>query len=321
MENAKMKLLEIKTAEENRISSQLRRINEKLAGFIQQRIKKLGDSKAIQDITRQVTHAFALTDTDVDEFIKNFHADKIFNSNVLITGGNLFDNVTPEYTDLAKELFHIRSFGLGTPNAASGEGELMCLILSPTVSISKKKNKGDLEVNGKLLELKGWAPRLFAPVTGKQLNDFGLKLCQSMGYEPNLATKGRPTVEPWDTGKKSQHWKQEFSKKTEALNKKFLFELMNATGAKFSHDAIARCFDGKTFNPSKLQLEILKSFFAIQEPEWDYLTNIEGGHVAVIPNNAEEFSKMVDAGKVIPTGNFFRMFQALPVGWYYKLNS
>ena len=41
-------------------------------------------------------------------------------------------------------MFELRPMGMGTPNAAVGEGEFMALFCSPKVQIAKKKDMGDL---------------------------------------------------------------------------------------------------------------------------------------------------------------------------------
>jgi hypothetical protein len=298
-------------------STHLSSIKEKLKPFISKRLKKT-EGKAVNDVIRQMYHLFALHDIDVTEFIKDFDANRIFDASVLLTGGDLFSKVTEEYRDLATELYNVRSAGLGTPNAASGEGELMALMLSPDVSVSKKQNAGDLIVQGKYVELKGWAPRVFGNVSGTALNILGQKLCVKYGITPNSATKKRIAVEPWDTGKKNTHWKEQFQilGKNKAIQ--FLIELMNGTGATFSESSMARCFSGNIFSPAQLQKEIIKALFAANEKKWDFLTVIVDGKVEAVSNSNTDFEKAVDTGKIIPSGNFFRMFQPSTVGWYYR---
>lgn len=299
-------------------SLQLQTLRQELVPFITSRIKKPADSKAVKDVIRQLYHLFAIHDITVVEFLKDFNDDVIFDANVLLTGGNLFSNVNPKYRDFAEELYSVRSTGLGTPNAASGEGELMALLLSPEVSVSKRDKKGDLIVNGKYVELKGWAPRVFAKTLGTELNEFGIKLAGDFGIELGKATKGRHTVSPWDSGKREAFWQAQFAKIGKSKSIEFLHKLMNRTGATFSKHSIENCWNTNSFSAEMLQKEILKSFFEATPKDWDYLTVIVNGKVEAISNNTADFQHAVDNGTIIPAGNFFRMFKAIPVAWYYK---
>ena len=45
---------------------------------------------------------------------------------------------------------------------------------------------------------------------------------------------------------------------------------------------------------------------------------IVDGKVEAISNKTADFQRAVDDARIIPAGNFFRMFKAIPVAWYYK---
>jgi hypothetical protein len=305
----------------NPIVIHLNNIKNKLRPFVTQRIRKPADSKAVNDVIRQMYHLFAIHDIQIDEYINDFTANTIFNASILLTGGDLFSAVHSKYKDFAEELFMVRSTGLGTPNAASGEGELMALMLSPDVGISKKKDAGDLTVKGKSVELKGWAPRVFGSASGSSLNALGVNLCADYGIQTHSATKQRIAVEPWvANGKKREHWVNEFKKIGIPKAKEFLHKLMNGTGAKFDSASISNCFIGDVFSPEHLQREIIKKLFAATEKKWDFLTVIVDGKVETVSATTTDFEQAVDNGKIVPAGNFFRMFLSNPVGWYYRFD-
>jgi len=123
---------------------------------------------------------------DIKECIKEVNENKIVNVEFFDNGGNLFkDYIKPKWVTFAKELFRQRSGGLGTPNSASGEGELMFLFLSNKI---KKPTKGDLLINGEIVELKGEKDiRVFAEIRGNDFRKKTLEICKKFNLNPNKA--------------------------------------------------------------------------------------------------------------------------------------
>ena len=117
---------------------------EKARAFVKRLTNKTAN-KALTDLARAFSGACFESDTDIDEFISSYDEDEIFDPNCLFGNhDNVYDFVLPKYRKIAKILFECRPIGLGTPQAMVGEGELMCLAMSPRVGIAKKKN---LELN------------------------------------------------------------------------------------------------------------------------------------------------------------------------------
>lgn len=301
------------------ISIELKKIKDLVHLFIIKRIKKDIDSKAIYDIVRQVYHLFPFHEIEFSLFEKDFQQDCIFNPSVLLSGGDLYNYIKPKYNSFAKELYLIRSIGLGTPNAACGEGELMALLLSPRVSISSLKNS-DLIIDNQNIEIKGLAPRFFGNKTGKEVNKIGLSLIKKYNLNPNICSNNRLAVEPWENKKKEIHWENEFNKIGIINAIEFLYEYMNNIELNISKEAINSCFILNKLNINLFQQEILKSLFLNTEKNWDKFTNIVNGKVYVISNSYEEFIILIDKGIIKPSGNFFRMFQDCKIGWYCEFN-
>lgn len=282
--------------------------------------------KALIDMSRMLTLALMEAGVDPTKFISDYKKDIIFNPTCLL--GNhpdIFQFVVEEYRDLAQIMFEMRPVGLGTPNAMVGEGEFMSLFFSPRVGISKEKNKGDLTVNGKAIELKGTQLRFFSSMktTGKQVQAHAEKISAAYGIKPNLSTGNRTAYEPWDSGRsaklnKSEHWTNQFSKIGKIQTKKYLAELCECF-MECSVEDFDNCFKKDKFDAESLQLLIVSKFFKGMEKEWDAFTQINEGKITCITDDQKAFDQLIKTGKLKMDGNYFRSFQDIVVGLYVKL--
>jgi hypothetical protein len=296
-----------------------------LKTFVKSVSKKDAD-KAITDMTRALVAALSEADIDINTYLLDYAADTIFDPSCLLGNHeNIFSFVNDKYKTLASIMFEMRPVGLGTPNAMVGEGEFMSLFLSPRVGISKKKNSGDLTVDGKTVELKGAQLRFFSPMktTGKQVQAHAAIVAAKYGIKPNLSVNNRTAYEPWDNGSskklnKTQHWVNQFNSIGEDKSKKFLHELcnifMNCPESDFDV-----CFIDKKFDSTKLQLLIVSKFFKGMEKEWDAFTQINNGKITCITDDQTAFDNLINSGKLQMDGNYFRSFQDVVVGLYVKL--
>lgn len=297
----------------------------KLKPFVKTVSKKTAD-KAITDMARMLTAALAEAAVDVDAYIKDYNGGKIFDPSCLL--GNhedIFEFVKKPYKTLARIMFEMRPVGLGTPNAMVGEGEFMALFSSPRVGISKKKNSGDLTVDGKTVELKGTQLRFFTAkkTTGKQVQTHANAIAPKYNLLPNKTKGNRTAYEPWDNSEgktinKSKHWINQFKTLGEDKSKEFLAELCQVfiDCEKKDFDV---CFVGGEFDAVKLQLLFVSKFFKSMEKDWDAFTQINGGKITCITDDQEAFDKLIKDGKLKIDGNYFRSFQDIPVGLYVKL--
>jgi hypothetical protein len=279
------------------------------------------EDKAIRDVARAVAVALFETDTDVTSYFNDYKQNKIFNPDCLFLNiDDMKPYITAKYADFCRVLFQLRPVGLGTPNAACGEGELMCLFGSPRVGISKVKDSGDLTVDNKKVELKGYEFRLFGTVTGKALQTEAKILAKKYNVKPNVVNGAREAYEPWDAGdKKSIHWIGEFRRIGEDAAKNFLYEVLSHTSKSFNLTDFDSCFVNNKFSPSKLQQVIIKTFFKDMEKKWDSFTVLSDNSIRAITPNESTFNSMVDSGKIYVSENYFRSFQDVKVGLYVKL--
>lgn len=282
--------------------------------------------KALIDMSRMLTLALMEAGVDPTKFISDYKKDIIFDPTCLL--GNhpdIFQFVVEEYRNLARIMFEMRPVGLGTPNAMVGEGEFMTLFFSPRVGISKEKNKGDLTVNGKAIELKGTQLRFFSSMktTGKQVQAHAEKISPAYGIKPNLSKGNRTAFEPWDSGRsaklnKAEHWTNQFSKVGKAQTKKYLADLCGCF-MECSPDDFDSCFEKDKFDAGSLQMLIVSKFFKGMEKEWDAFTQINEGKITCITDDQKAFDELIKTGKLKMDGNYFRSFQDVVVGLYVKL--
>ena len=163
-----------------------------------------------------------LTIEEVKECIEDVEKDKVVNLDFFKKGGNLFkDYINSKWVKFARALFRQRSVGLGTPNSASGEGELMFLFLSKKI---KKPTKGDLKVDDKIIELKGEGVRVQGRIRGKDFRDKTLKICEEFGLTPNKSKVKKKEINAVELEKVQhlEYWKKEISKLSIQKQKEFI---------------------------------------------------------------------------------------------------
>lgn len=286
---------------------------KKAKPFVQKLTGKSAD-KALTDLARNLTGACYESNTCIDDFMAAYERDEIFDPLCLLGSyDNIYDYVEPKYRPLAKVLFDLRPTGLGTPNAAVGEGEFMCLALSPRVGIAKKKNTGDITVDDMPIEMKGEQVRIMGNITGVDLQKRAKSLAPEYGLIPNDCQGNREAYEPWSKNKnKVEHWINEFDRIGKENAVDFLAELFDVPKARFTN-----CWTNKTFDVIKLNKELLKIFFRQQERLWEAFTIIESdGRITSFGSDANEFDQLVDDDKIIVNGDYMRSFQNIKIGLY-----
>jgi hypothetical protein len=101
-----------------------------LIDFIAKKISKdLKAEKSILQCILGIILDLNIPNTLIINWIEDAKNDKIFKTLDFINGGNWQENViNKDYLPFMCELFGCRPVGLGTPNAACGEGELMLIL-------------------------------------------------------------------------------------------------------------------------------------------------------------------------------------------------
>jgi hypothetical protein len=282
--------------------------------------------KAILSMARMLNSSLLEAGIDIDAYIKDYWSDDVFDPSCLLGNyDDLYTFVQKDYQEFARIMFEARPVGLGTPNAMVGEGEFMALFCSPRVGISKKKNTGDITVDGKTIELKGTELRFFSPLktTGKQVQTHANSIAKLYNVSPNLSKGSRTAYEPWDNGNskklnKRQHWISQFAILGEDKSKQYLNDLCKSFMPCQVED-FNTCFKEGVFDATELQMLIVRKFFGGMEKKWDAFTQIDNSKITCITDDQTKFNDLISVGKLKMSGNYFRSFQDITVGLYVKL--
>ena len=279
-------------------------------------LKKTHEKKKIDNVLESIIISILSTKTppkDVNDFIVDIKHDNVLDLSLFDVGGNISDFLNPKWYELCMSLWKKTPKGLGTPNAAVGEGELMFVFISPHIS---KPKKGDLLVKNKIIELKGEDVRIMGDITGKEFRNKTLLLCDKYQLEPNKSIKNLlPSVElekkcHWD------HWVVEMSKLDIHSRTNFINDYLKCVDSKcdwFDEDNVRNI----TFET--LRNEVVKILFSstTRKNEFDKLVILGNGtNIKVIPNSQGIFNQLIQDDKIIVGNDYFRINQNTNIGWY-----
>jgi len=299
-------------------------MEKELENFIKEKIKK--QDKAFKSIYRLVLGTIIdlkIPQEIVLDYIECSRKDKVFSSLDFLEGGNWVSNVNNKnHVKLMKGLFECRPIGLGTPNAASGEGELMLLLSS--VQITKPK-KNDIQINNCNKNLKNENPRIFADIRGVDLNKIMMKECEDLNLIPNKDKQGKLSVQLFNKSFIDKHWNPQFKNITEEqLNlfiKTFLVSLF--PNKKIENDEITNlinfCIVENQLISDKWIDELIIFIYKYCNDKFENLLTINvDGDVKVIPSDYKDFEDKVRLGVIKFDKDYFRMHQDIKVGVYIK---
>ena len=295
-----------------------------LKKYIQKKIGKSG--KALESVwinVLGVIYALELTDEFVLGFLRDAENDMIFKSLNFLDGGNWIDElVNSDYKLFLQTLFETCPKGIGTPNAACGEGEIMLILSSTKI---KKPTKNDIEIEGgKVANLKNDNPRVFAEIEGKKLNKIMMNKSNELDLLP-IDRKGGKSVQLVNPNDISTHWNPQFLNLNKDQVVEFLSvflinlfpeEKINDNEVK---DLIVECLNGNQLVWEKWIETLIIFIFKYGKDKSENLISMKvSGEVKVIPSNLNEFSEMVKNKVIKFYSGYFRMFQGTKVGIYIK---
>ena len=295
--------------------------------------------KALIDMARMLNSALLEAEINLGTYIEDYTKDEIFDPGCLLGNhDSIFDFVKNPYKEFAKVMFESRPVGLGTPQAMVGEGEFMALFCSPRVGIAKKKDGGDLTVDGKKIELKGTQLRFFSPnkISGVRVQQHAKQISPTYGILPNRAGKGTNSkitdYQPWGNcmgtrltpgGKPmkdprgiTQHWIDQFNSLGVDRSCEYLADFCNVF-VECKKEDFAVCFDSSgQFDQVALQHLLVKKLFRYMDKKWDAFTQISDGRIISITDDPILFDKLIDSGKLLMDGCYFRSNQHATAGLY-----
>jgi hypothetical protein len=258
-----------------------------------------------------------LTIDDIKECIKDVNKNEVINIKFFKKGGNLFkDYVNPKWLNFAKELFRQRTVGLGTPNAASGEGELMFLFLSKNIS---KPTRGDLKIDDEIIELKGDVVRVMGEIRGKEFRKKTLSVCEEFNLTPNKANTTNLDAVEIEKFQHLNHWKKELAKLSLQKQKEFIAKWLSCLDDEKHEDSVSKIFNQGTFDHEIFIKEIVKILYSVtvESGNFDKFVILGNGENAkIISKDVEDFNKKIDNGEIITQSDYFRINQQNNIGWY-----
>jgi hypothetical protein len=255
-----------------------------------------------------------MTLTQVFECIKDIEKDKVVDTSLFNKGGNIDHFIKSKWLNFAKELWEQRSVGLGTPNAASGEGELMFIFLSPKI---KKPKKGDLVIDGQKIELKASGARIIGNVSGKEFRKRTVDVCNKFKLIPNPNKVCKYAVE---LEKRSlvNYWCNELKKLSIKQQKFFITEWLMCLDNNYKLEFKLNCFNPH-FNYDNFLKQIILKLYSdmINSGQFDKLVILgDGTNVKIIKGDVKDLSKKIDNGYLSLKADYFRVNQDANIGWY-----
>lgn len=200
-------------------------------------LRRDANQKKKDSILDSLISAIIRSETSFDDVvlcINDVKDDRVINLDFFKDGGNIDNYINEKWLKFAKALWRQRSVGLGTPNAASGEGELMFIFLSPKII---KPTRGDLSINGESIEIKGEDIRVNGRVSGRNFRAQTLTICNEYGLTPNIANRTNLAAVEIEKQQHEGHW-------THQLNKLSTHDRISFVSRYF------KCIDGNNFDAS-----------------------------------------------------------------------
>lgn len=252
---------------------------------------------------------------EVLECIDDVSRGCVIDLNFFKEGGNVEDYINDRWLVFAKHLWRQRSVGLGTPNAASGEGELMFAFLSGDIN---KPVKGDLCINGENIEIKGENVRVMGKVSGKEFRRRTLKMCNSYGLNPNISLKTHLAAVEMEKIHHEQYWRNEISKLDLEGRIKFVSDYFSCMDDDSGIDFSILFNDGE-LDFGRFRKMIVKVLYRLMVKDRCFDKFIilgDGSNVKIISNDLEKFDSQIDNGNIVILSDYFRINQDSNLGWY-----
>jgi hypothetical protein len=269
--------------------------------------------------------AFVLSEMTLpllEECISDVYKGNVFNLDFFNKGGRIIDiYISPKWQKFAKELFRQRSVGLGTPNAASGEGELMMLFLGKNI---KKPKKGDIQINDKIYEIKsGEDIRVMSDIPGEDFRKESVLIAKKFNLVPNNANvkKGNIEAVELEKDKHFSHWNNQIKKLTKEERVNFINNWLKILDKSEHYDSARKIVNDSSYDQQILIKEIIKILFSYMVSKNNFNKfimfdkNREG---KIISTDVIKFNEMVDKKIIIPKADYFRINQRFNVGYYIK---
>jgi hypothetical protein len=279
-------------------------------------LKKKSEKKKKESILDSLIAAIVRSETtlnDIKDCIIDIKNDNVINLDFFIKGGNVYDYINPKWLKFAKALWRQRSVGLGTPNSASGEGELMFIFLSSKI---KKPVKGDLLLNNENIEIKGENIRVNGKISGKNFRILTLDICKKYNLTPNISNKTNLESVEIEKPQHENHWKLELNKLSLIEQRQFIIDYLKCIDNNIHNidDIFNPEFNFKNFK--KKIVKILYHSMILDRSFDKFIILGNGSNAKVLNNNINDFNKQIDDENILILSDYFRINQDANIGWY-----
>lgn len=251
---------------------------------------------------------------DVVECISDVNQNKVIDIEFFNKGGNVENFINPKWLKFAKALWRQRSVGLGTPNAASGEGELMFIFLSPEIT---KPTRGDLLIGDEEIELKGEGVRVNGKIGGNQFRLKTLEIAKKYELIPNKTYRTNLDAVEVEKSQHEDYWNLQLSKLDINLRKEFISEYLSIIDGN-RHDVTCLFKEGNIdFN--LFRKEIVKILYndMVNDRQFDkFILLGDGSNAKILSKDSQSFNEKVDNNTIGIASDYFRVNQSANIGWY-----
>ena len=240
--------------------------------------------------------------------------NEVINLDFFKNGGNIDKYINTKWLKFAKSLWRQRSVGLGTPNAASGEGELMFIFLSTKII---KPTRGDLLINNESIELKGEDVRVNGKISGKNFRNKTLYICNKYGLTPNISNRTNLDAVEIEKQQHELHWVDELSKLSIDNRILFISDYLKCIDDN-DFDASFLFNDG-LLNFKDLKKSIVKILYKsmVNDRSFDkFIILGDGTNAKILGNDLNKFNEDVDNDVIEVKSDYFRINQDANIGWY-----
>ena len=280
-------------------------------------LKEDAPSKKKDSILDSLIAAIVRSETsyeDVVECINDVNRNKVIDIDFFNKGGNVENFINPKWLKFAKALWRQRSVGLGTPNAASGEGELMFIFLSPEIT---KPTRGDLLIGNEEIELKGEGVRVNGKIGGNQFRLKTVEIAKRYNLTPNKTYRTNLDAVEIEKSQHEDYWKVEISKLNIEQQKEFVSEYLSVIDGD-THN-VEHLFEDDKFNFDSLRKEIVKILYTdmVNDRQFDkFILLGDGSNAKILSSDYKSFNEKVDNNTIGIASDYFRVNQSANIGWY-----
>lgn len=308
---------------ENEVIMNFKEIQKQCYGFIEPNFKKTKTKKAIDDVSFTLSACLVKHEIDFDEYKDAYENDEIIDVSFLDKPGRHYflDYVNDKYLELVKEMYKMRPIGLGTPNAACGEGEFMLQFCSPHTYIP---SSGDIGYKDSIKECKNKEPRVMSKTPGKYFRKETVTLAKKYNLIPEVNKHYLDgSVQLY---KNTEYWNDELDKLSLVDRKTFLKEWLKLLGCyndKRAVESIDKILIDGFIDKDSLIKEMCKNFYTTTKKDDanNLIMFLDNYELVNIEYSYDNMCEMFDNETLVPKDDYMRLNQTMGIGWYYSVNT